>query len=286
MLTIFTPTKNRGYILSKAYEALCRQTNKDFCWLIIDDGSTDDTQQLVTAWIQEAKILIKYYQQSNGGKMRAHNKGVSLCQTELFVCVDSDDHLVDTAVEDILDLWNSLDGREQLAGIVAYRGKDSSHTMFGEKFSCTGCATMQELYEKGFYGETTVIYRTEVLVQYPFPVFDGEKFIPMAVSYDRIDEQYPLYIFPKVLTISEYRDDGISRSVDRLRENNPKGWLLYYQQRIRNSHMSVLRYKYIAHGICFCWRLKQNPFKQLPALWVEIALAFGGAAALRIIGKL
>ena len=173
MLTIFTPTYNRGYILSKAYEALCRQTNKDFCWLIIDDGSTDDTQQLVTAWIQEAKILIKYYQQSNGGKMRAHNKGVSLCQTELFVCVDSDDHLVDTAVEDILDLWNSLDGREQLAGIVAYRGKDSSHTMFGEKFSCTGCATMQELYEKGFYGETTVIYRTEVLVQYPFPVFDG-----------------------------------------------------------------------------------------------------------------
>lgn len=285
MLTIFTAAYNRSYILPKAYEALCRQTNKNFHWLIVDDGSTDGTDQLVQTWMQEAQISIQYYYQSNGGKMRAHNKGVELCQTELFACIDSDDYLVDDAVESILDLWSSLEEKESLAGIVAYRGKDPSHTMFGERFPCTGRAGMQELYQKGFHGETTAIYRTEVLLQYPFPVFDGETFIPEAVAYDRIDRQYPLHVFPKVLTICEYRDDGLSRSIDRIRQNNPKGWLLYYQQRIEHAPVSVLRYKYVAHAICFCWRLNLDPFKEIPASPAEILLAFVGAVLLRMVGR-
>lgn len=286
MLTIFTPTYNRSYILSKAYEALCRQTNKNFLWLIVDDGSTDETEQLVRGWIQEEKITIQYYSQPNGGKMRAYNRGVFLCSTELFVCVDSDDYLVDDAVESIISLWNSIDKKDNLAGIVAYRGKDRSHTMFGEKFPYTGNTTIQELYRNGFVGETTLIYRTEVLAKFPFPAFEGEKFIPEAVAFDRIDQYYCLYIFPKVLTICEYRDDGLSRSIDRIREENPKGWLLYYQQRISNSQRSVLWYKYIAHAICFCWKLSLNPFKEIPANKAEILTAFPGALILKIIGKL
>lgn len=286
MLTVFTPTYNRSYILSKAYEALCRQTNKDFIWLIVDDGSTDGTEQLVQRWIQEEKISIQYYFQLNGGKMRAHNQGVRLCSTELFMCVDSDDYLVDDGVESILNLWNQLEKKKHLAGIVAYKGKDASHTMFGEKFPCTGESTMQGLYQNGFSGETTLIYRTDILLQYPFPVFDDEKFIPEAVAFDQIDQHYSLHIFPRVLSVCEYRDDGLSRSVDRIRWDNPKGWLLYYQQRITTSKASVLRYKYIAHAICFCWRLKLNPFKQIPAHKSEIVMAFLGAAALRIKGKL
>lgn len=285
MLTIFTPTYNRSYILPQAYDALCRQTNKDFIWLIVDDGSTDETQQLVQRWIQEARISIRYFFQSNGGKMRAHNKGVQLCNTELFVCVDSDDYLVDDAVESILELWNSIDMKEELAGIVAYKGKDSYHTMFGESFPCSGHSTIQGLYHKGFFGETTSIYRTDILLQYPFPAFEGEKFIPEAVAFDRIDQQYPLYVFPKVLTICEYRDDGLTRAVDRLRESNPKGWLLYYQQRIENSPISILKYKYIAHAICFCWKLKINPFHHIPANGMEIMMAFWGAAILRFMLK-
>ena len=283
MLTIFTPTYNRGYILPQAYEALCRQTNKNFIWLIVDDGSIDGTQQLVQGWIQEAKISIEYYFRKNGGKMRAHNEGVRLCHTELFVCIDSDDYLVDDAVETILKLWDTIDSKETLAGIVAYRGKDPYHTMFGESFPCAGHATIQELQSKGFVGETTSIYRTNVLSQFPFPVFEGEKFMPEAVAFDRIDAHYPLYIFPKVLTICEYRDDGLTYAVDMLRENNPQGWLLYYQQRIKNSHFSILRYKYISHAICFCWKLKLNPFHHIPASYVEIAIGFCGAAVLRVI---
>ena len=109
--------------------------------------------------------------------------------------------------------------------------------------------------------------------------------MPEAVAFDRIDAHYPLYIFPKVLTICEYRDDGLTYAVDMLRENNPQGWLLYYQQRIKNSHFSILRYKYISHAICFCWKLKLNPFHHIPASYVEIAIGFCGAAVLRVIMK-
>lgn len=284
-LTVFTPTYNRRYILPKAYEALCRQTSKDFVWLIVDDGSDDGTGQLVQSWIQEAKIPIRYCFQQNGGKMRAHNKGVNLCRTELFVCIDSDDYLVDDGVESILDVWESLKETEKLAGIVAYRGKDPSHTMFGEAFPCSGSASVRGLYQNGFFGETTLIYRTDILSRYPFPVFEDEKFIPEAVSFDLIDRQYTMHIFPKVLTICEYRGDGLTRSVDILRENNPKGWLLYYQQRIQDSPASVLRYKYIAHAVCFCWKLKRNPFRQIPACGAEIIAAFPGALALRLARK-
>lgn len=286
MLTIFTPTYNRGYILPKAYQALCNQTCQEFLWLIVDDGSTDETEKIVQSWIEEDKISISYYRQPNGGKMRAHNRAVQLCTTELFVCIDSDDYLVEDAVESILNLWNSIKEKDGLAGIVAYRGKDPQHTMFGESFPEVKTAALQELYQKGFFGETTLIYRRDVLSRYPFPDFEGEKFIPEAVAYDRIDRLYPLYILPKILTICGYHDDGITRSIDRQRWNNPKGWLLYYQQRIEYEPVSVLRYKYIAHAICFCRRLKINPFKNIPANKTEILAGFPGAWVLRLKRKL
>lgn len=286
MLTIFTPTYNRAYILHQAYESLCRQTMQNFIWLIVDDGSTDETKQLVQTWIEEGKINIRYYYQKNGGKMRAHNWGVTLCDTELFVCLDSDDYFVDNAVETILSTWNSLEEKSHLAGIVAYKGKDAQHTMFGEVFPNIRFATLQELYQKGFFGENTLVHRTDVLLQFPFPEIEGEKFIPEAVVYDKIDQDYCLYVLPKILMVCEYRDDGLSYAIEELRLNNPRGWLLYYQQRIKYSKFSVLRYKYIAHAICFCWQLKLNPFQQISASKIEVFTAFIGALLLKLIGKL
>ena len=286
MLTVFTPAYNRCHTLPKTYESLCQQTCQDFIWLIVDDGSTDGTRELVQMWLQESKIRINYHYQSNSGKMRAHNQGILSCHTELFVCVDSDDYLVDDAVEHILETWNSLAKTDHLAGIVAYKGKDPSHAMFGESFPDVTSATLQELYQKGFFGETTLIFRTDVLSQNLFPEFEGEKFIPEAVVYDRIDAHYQLQVLPKVLTICEYQDEGLTRSIDILRENNPQGWLLYYQQRIKNSSYSVLRYKYLAHAVCFCWRLKLSPFKEIPASKPEILGSFLGAVLLKAVGKL
>ena len=93
-MTVFTPTYNRAYILPKLYDSLCQQTVKSFEWLIVDDGSVDNTQELVEKWIEEKKIEIRYFKQANGGKQRAHNLGVEKSKEEIFVCVDSDDYVL------------------------------------------------------------------------------------------------------------------------------------------------------------------------------------------------
>ena len=97
-LAVFTPTYNRAYIIGKLYKSLLAQTSEDFCWIVVDDGSSDNTEQLIASFISEDRIPIRYIKQENGGKQRAHNTGVDACDNELFFCVDSDDALVPTAV--------------------------------------------------------------------------------------------------------------------------------------------------------------------------------------------
>lgn len=129
-LCVFTPTYNRAYILPALYESLLAQTSTDFQWMIVDDGSTDDTESLVQGWIAEGRLSIDYVKQENGGKPRATNTGVARCQSELFFVVDSDDHLVPTAVEHVLTRWEEIRGDDSFAGIVALRGTDE-HTPMG-----------------------------------------------------------------------------------------------------------------------------------------------------------
>lgn len=117
-LTIFTPTYNRSNLLLHLYKSLCEQINKDFLWLIIDDGSKDNTKELVDTWKKENKIKIQYIYQKNSGKHVAHNKAVELCNTELFVCVDSDDILTNNAVEIIINYWEN--DRNKNVDFVAY----------------------------------------------------------------------------------------------------------------------------------------------------------------------
>ena len=107
ILTVFTPTFNRAYILHRCYESLLRQTNKNFIWLIIDDGSTDNTKKLVTEWMnKENGFEIRYEYKKNGGMHTAHNKAYELIDTELNVCIDSDDFMPDNAVELIVNFWD------------------------------------------------------------------------------------------------------------------------------------------------------------------------------------
>ena len=286
MLTIFTPTYNRRDLLTTAYTHLLSQTSQDFVWLIVDDGSTDGTGELVQQWIAEDRIRIRYVYQQNGGKMRAHNRGVELCDTELFVCVDSDDYLVEDAVENIVEIWDNRK-RDDLAGLVGYKGQNSRETMQGESFPAqVEESTLGGLYKAGFFGETTLIYRTDVLKRHQFPEFPGEKFVPEAVIYDEIDAEYKLSVVPRVFTISRYQPEGLTRNIGRLREKNPQGWLYYYQRRMEREPKGILRYKYIAHGIRFTWKLGQNIWKTLPVSKWEIAAAFPAAVALRLIGKM
>ena len=288
VITVFTPTYNRQKLLERAYASLCEQTSKDFIWQIVDDGSTDDTRKQVEKWQSESDFEICYVYQENGGKMRAHNRGVQLTETELFVCLDSDDALTKNAVERLSYLWRErpAEKRRKYAGLIAYKGRDEEYTLNGELFPEVEADSLTGLEQKGFHGETTLVFRTEVLREFLFPEFDGETFVPEAVVYDQIDRKYQYKVIPEIFMVCEYQPDGLTRRIAKLREENPKGWLLYYQQRIEQSGKSLLRYKYQVHAVCFAWKLHLPIYKAVPgSVWERLA-ALPAAALLRCMGKL
>ena len=284
-LTVFTPTYNRYELLKRTYESLKKQTCNDFVWLIVDDGSSDDTGSLVESWISEEKIEIRYYYTENGGKMRAHNRGVDLCDTELFMCLDSDDWLTETAVGDIYACLEKVRD-EKVAGIVAHKGKSETEPLYDTDFpKGEDYSTLYGLYLKGFKGETTLIFKTRVLRKYMFPEIEGEKYVPEDYVYDKIDEKYTLFVLPKIITICELVESGYTDSLKALKRNNKKAWYLYYEQRARITPPSLLKFKYLGYYIIYSKRCMESLIKgkRISLFWVALGLPF--ALALIITGK-
>ncbi len=246
-LTVFTPTYNRGYILGKCYDSLCKQTSKDFVWLIVNDGSTDNTELLVGEWIKEKRIDIQYIKQCNAGKHVAHNTGVLACKTEMFICVDSDDYLTENAVYEILEAWEQVSSDESLAGFIALRGYSEKRLMSTELPHSTKKCSISELYIKyGFKGETTLVFKTRILKEYLYPVFEGERFVTEAVVYDQISQKYKMLLLNKVFYLAAYLDDGYTNNIRNIHKQNKKGYLFYLIQRIRFS--KTFREKYLAYS--------------------------------------
>lgn len=225
-LAVFTPTYNRGYIIGELYKSLLAQTSKDFCWIVVDDGSTDNTEQIIAGFIAERLIPITYVKQENGGKQRAHNKGVEICKNELFFCVDSDDTLVPTAIEDVLSLWQGIRDREDVAGIIAMRGHSEEEPMGTWIPEDLAFTTMWNLYYKHHHkGDVALIYRTDVLREYPYDVEPGEKFIGETYVYHQIDQRYTLAVLHEIIWICEYLPDGYTKHVRKITRENPKGYM-------------------------------------------------------------
>ncbi|MED4006494.1 glycosyltransferase family 2 protein [Priestia aryabhattai] len=252
-LTIFTPTYNRGYIIRNCYESLCRQSNKDFLWLIVDDGSTDNTEDIINSFINEDKIKIIYHKQKNSGKHVAHNKGVLMCETEMFVCVDSDDYLSVDAVQIIHETWPNIENDKSLAGIIALRGEDAQQAIGTRMPRNIERSSILNLYEKyKFKGDTILIFKTAILKKYLFPVFEGEKFVTEAVVYDQISQKYDMKLVDKVLYLCEYLDDGYSKNILSVHKKNPKGYMFYLTQKVENAKKFRDKYKAVAYYIAGC----------------------------------
>ncbi|MBO4905028.1 MAG: glycosyltransferase family 2 protein [Lachnospiraceae bacterium] len=262
-LTVFTPTYNRRELLARAYESLKRQTSKDFEWLIVDDGSTDNTDDYVKAWIDEGIVPIRYHYRENGGKMRAHNTGVSLTQTELFMCLDSDDYLTDTAVADMLGAYDSAataGSDKPVGGVVAHKGQSETALLGAKEFPDVKTSTLYGLYLKGFSGETTLMYETALLRRFPFPEIEGEKYVPEDYIYDKIDEICVLAVLPRIVTVCEIVNDGYTDSVRKLRRENVNAWYLYFEQRAFITPPGLLRLKYLGRYVIYAKRSHRPVF--------------------------
>jgi len=229
-LTIFTPTYNRAYCLHKCYESLAKQTNRDFVWLIIDDGSTDDTEELVQSWIIQDKVKIQYIKQANLGMHGAHNTAYELIQTELNVCIDSDDYLADDGVEKILQFWKAY-GSNQVSGIIALDALENGEVIGTKMPEDLKTSTLFHLYNKhGVTGDKKLIYRTELTKKYPYPLFENEKYVGLAYKYYKLDQQYKMLLMNEVICIVEYLADGSSMNMLNQYRRNPQGFSFYRKE--------------------------------------------------------
>ncbi len=285
-LTVFTPAYNRRDMLRRVYDSLLKQTDPDFLWLVVDDGSSDGTEELIRSFQEEGKLDIRYHRQENGGKMRAHNTGVSLTDTPLFVCLDSDDHFTKDTVHDILKLWDLKGSDPKLAGIVAHKGSDENTVLYGADFPERERSTLSDLYKRGFKGETTLVFRTEVIKQFPFPEIPGEKYVPEDVSYDRIDSCYEYLVLNRILTVCELKEEGLTDRVEALRKENPTGWFIYYYQRALSEHWLIMKLKYSSHYLRFKPHVREEYRREYPLSLGLRLIGLPGALLLGLKNKL
>lgn len=224
-LTVFTPAYNRAHTLGRTYASLCAQTCKDFVWLIVDDGSEDETADLVQSWQQQDNgFAIEYIRKENGGMHTAHNVAYENIRTELNTCIDSDDRMPPDAVERILCKWAQVKD-QGYAGLIALDA-DFDGNVIGKGFP-EGMreTTLSGYYAGGGLGDKKLVYRTDVIKSIPpYPVFEGEKYVALAYKYRLIDQQYKLAVLDQVVCEVEYQADGHSTGMWREYLRSPRGF--------------------------------------------------------------
>ena len=233
MITIFTATYNRGYIIKNLYESLKRQTCQEFEWIVIDDGSTDNTEELFNCWMQEKNnFSIRYQKVKNGGKHRAINIGVKIADTEAFFIVDSDDYLTNRAVETVSRWFEEICDDSRYAGISGLRGKKENlpiggwGNFYSDFVETTNLEREREKY--GLLADQAEVYKTSLLRKYPFPEFEGENFLSEGIIWDKMAlDGYILRWYNEIIYISDYREDGLTKRGYRKYIENPKGYMAY-----------------------------------------------------------
>lgn len=269
-ITVFTPTYNRGYILGKAYESLCNQSCKDFEWVIVDDGSTDDTESLVAGFIAENKVNIRYKKVGNEGKHLAINHGVEMAKGEWFIILDSDDRLTPDAVEWIINKGKEVADDNEFAGISGIRiTPDGTKIGGGADFGvidATATAIRSRFHIKGDLAE---VFKTNLLQRYPFPKFEDEKFCPEALVWNRIAKNgYKLRYIHKGIYLCEYLPDGLTAKMTKIRRESPRASMTYYAEAFHQS--DTLKDK-IRNGINF-WRFAFAPYNKCYGMMNPLAL--------------
>lgn len=262
-LTVFTPAYNRAHTIGRTYKSLCSQKCKDFVWLIVDDGSTDNTAELVKDWMSKDNgFEIQYIYKENGGM-----------HTELNTCIDSDDALSENAVEKIINKWNQVKGKGY-AGIIALDANMNTGKVIGKGFPKDMTeTTLSGYYASGGSGDKKLIYRTDIINSVPeYPVFDDEKYLALAYKYKLIDQKYKLAVLNEIVCDVEYQEDGNSHIMYKQYMKCPKSFAFWrkicMQYPDSNKRLLVDCVHYVADSIIAKNKhyIKESPRKMLTVL--------------------
>lgn len=232
-ITVFTPTYNRKELLRRLFTTLDNQTSNDFEWLIIDDGSTDKTEDIIEQFKKNSDFDIVYIKKDNGGKHTAMNVAFKIARGEYFVCVDSDDYLLSDAIEKMCDLSEQIN-HSNLAGFVGMC-QDKQGNVIGKAPKRNIISNTIDIRDKYRIKGEPEIYRTSILRDKEFPVFDGEKFITEAILFDEISMSNKLMYTNIVMMIKDFQEGGLTANEPKIRIDNPIGTLTYYRKKYKLS---------------------------------------------------
>lgn len=261
MITVFTPSYNREKELKDLYKSLVKQDSKNFEWLIVDDGSKDNTKEVVKKFKSEKKIKINYVYKENGGKQSAYNKGLEKAKGEMFLCIDSDDTMNPKAISTIEKDFLEIKGKEHICGVMYVQAdKNKKKEIIGTKFSEDFIVDNYfDIYHKHkVVGDKLIVFWTSIAKEYPFPLIPGEKFVPEALIYNRITKDYEFLCRNKVAAYKEYLNDGYSANYFNLVKRNPKGNALYFKEAYDLEKNLYNIYGYILFNI-----YAKNSFKNI-----------------------
>lgn len=233
-ITILTPTYNRASLLPRLFDSLLRQTNKDFEWIVVDDGSTDDTREVVANLKEKCggAFPMGYVYKANGGKHMAINIGAERARGELLFIADSDDLLTDDALETVANSWHDISDDKSFAGIAGLDIAMDTREVIGSGLpqEHIDCNAIDIRYRHHVTGDMKEVFRTEVLREFPFPEFAGERFCPEQLVWFRMARRYRLRYINKPIYIADYQPDGITAGITRARMRNPSASMLTYAE--------------------------------------------------------
>lgn len=282
-LTVFTPTFNRRELLTRCYESMCRQTNKDFVWMIVDDGSTDDTKKFADEWKKNSDLEIRYIYKDNGGLHTAYNVAIENIDTELCVCIDSDDFMPDNAVELILNFWDKY-GSDEYAGIV---GLDFNldGKVIGDPLPNQKIVNLIDLFI-GKYdivnGDRTNVIRTELYKSVaPMKVFPNEKNFNPHYMHLQISEKYDFLVLNENLRFVDYQSDGMTNSMLKQYKSSPNSFAEIRKLYLSFSGTSLkFKMKHSIHLVSSCilahklsFAFDESPYPIISALVLPLGVA-------------
>lgn len=239
-LTVFTPAFNRAHTLHMNYEMLKKQRDKDFIWMIVDDGSTDNTKELVSGWISEGAIRILYHKQENKGKPSATNYSIKNSKSVLWVCIDSDDYISENAVAIIRRQYENARLNPKCACIIGNKYDMDTGNAVGVDGGTKYAIEFPKDIEYAYHWEIEYKYHIradkvyffflDILKKYKYPIISDEKFIGESILFEQIGTDYQFYIIHQKLYFCKYLEDGLTASYLQLHIRNPKGYKMLKQQ--------------------------------------------------------